>query len=246
MIYDRFIRLINLQTIMVLLVSMGSCYSAVLFEIDYNYDLLLLNLAITFPLSFSIQAAFRRRERALEFLSLFKSSLVTVHQCFQHERKLGSKQKEQSRKMLQKIVDRMLGWLTNPDVSPHDIHSEMDRVFYFISENKNSISETVTHRVIRYMKDAYRGVEYLIAMSRHKTVQGLRMYCIIFIYLYSLVNAPVLLHHIGFEASWLVYIICFVSSFLLVTLYNIQEQMENPFDNSGLDDIQLNDFRLNG
>lgn len=245
MTYDRFIRLINLQTMMVLLVSMGSCYAAVLLEIDYNYDLLLLNLAITFPLSFSIQAAFRRRERALEFLSLFKSSLVTVHQCFQHEKKLGSKQKEQSRKMLQKVSDRMLGWLMHPDVSPHDIHAEMDRVFYFISENKDSISESVTQKIIRYMKDAYRGGEYLISMSRHKTVQGLRMYCIIFIYLYSLVNAPVLLHHIGFEAAWLVYIICFVSSFLLVTLYNIQEQMENPFDNAGLDDIQLNDFRLN-
>ena len=56
---SQFLKLINLQTGMVLLVSMASCYLAVLFEIDYNYDLLLLNLAITFPLSFSIQSAFQ-------------------------------------------------------------------------------------------------------------------------------------------------------------------------------------------
>jgi len=244
MTFEKFIKLLNWQTLMVLIVSMGSCYLAVLLEIDYNYDLLLLNLAITFPLSFSIQAAFRRRERALEFLSLFKSSMVTVHQSFQFEKKLSSKQRDQSRKMLQKVVDTFLEWLQKPDKQPHAIHDEMDQVFFFIAENKSSIGESTTQKVVRYMKDAFRGAEYLIAMTRHRTVQGLRMYCIVFIYLYSLVNAPVLLHHVGFEASWLVYIICFISSFLLVTLYNIQEQMENPFDNSGLDDIIMHDFRL--
>jgi hypothetical protein len=244
MSYLRFAKLLNFQTLFVLLVSSGSCYAAVMFEIDYNYDLLLLNLAITFPLSFSIQAAFRRRERALEFLSLFKSSLITVHQCFQFEKQLPSKQKEEARKMLQKVGDHMLGWLANPKLSIKEINSEMDEVFVFIKSNKGLVSQSVTQRIIRYMKDTYRGASYLISMSRHKTVQGLRMYCIVFIYLYSFVNAPVLLHHIGFEDAWLVYIICFISSLLLITLYNIQEQMENPFDQSGLDDIILHDFRL--
>ncbi|MFM8348362.1 MAG: hypothetical protein ACKOAR_10020 [Bacteroidota bacterium] len=240
----RFLKLLNYQTLSVLLVSMGSCYTAVMFEIDYNYDLLLLNLAITFPLSFSIQAAFRRRERALEFLSLFKSSLVTVHQVFQFEKKLPSRQKEEARKMLQRVADDLLGWLSKPDRPVDQINADMDKVFFFISDNKGQVSKSAVQRVIRYMKDVYRGGQYLISMSRHRTVQGLRMYCIVFIYLYSLVNAPVLLHHVGFEASWLVYMICFISSLLLITLYNIQEQMENPFDQSGLDDIILKDFRL--
>lgn len=240
----RFASLFNLQSLFVTIVSMGSCYFAILYEIDYNYDLLLLNLAITFPLSFSIQAAFKRRERALEFLGLFKSSLQTVHNCLQFEKKLGSKQKEEARKMLQQVADHLLGWLANPDLSIKGINKEMDEVLVFVKQNKNQISESIVQRIIRYMKDTYRGASFLISMSRHRTVQGLRMYCIFFIYLYSLVNAPVLLHHIGFEDSWLVYIICFSSSLLLVTLYNIQEQMENPFDQSGLDDIILKDFRL--
>ena len=244
MSFLRFSKLVNYQTALVTLVSMGSCYAAIMFEIDYNYDLLLLNLAITFPLSFSIQAAFKRRERALEFLSLFKSSLVTVHHCFQFEKGLGSKQKEEARRMLQKVADDLLGWLANPTISTKEVNKDMDEVFVFVRENKNQISSSIVQRIIRYMKDTYRGASFLISMSRHRTVQGLRMYCIVFIYLYSFVNAPVLLHHIGFEDSWLVYIICFTSSLLLITLYNIQEQMENPFDQSGLDDIILKDFKL--
>lgn len=245
MAFSKFFKLLNWQTFTVLLVSMASCYIAVLFEIDANYDLLLLNLAITFPLSFSIQASFRRRERALEFLGLFKSSMATVHNSFQFERKLSSKQREQARKLMQKLVDIFLKWLSKPDTSPDEIHKKMDDVFVFVAENKDSISDGVIQKVIRYMKDAYRGAEFLIAMTRHRTVVGLRMYCIIFIYLYSIVNAPVLLHHVGFEASWIVYLICFMSSLVLITLYNIQEQMENPFDADGLDDIKMKDFRLN-
>ena len=152
----RFLKLINFQTLSVLLVSMGSCYTAVMFEIDYNYDLLLLNLAITFPLSFSIQAAFRRRERALEFLSLFKSSLSTVHQCFQFEKKLPARQKEEARKMLQRVADDLIGWLSKPDGDVGKMNTDMDRVFFFISDNKNQLSKSVIQRVIRYMKDVDR------------------------------------------------------------------------------------------
>jgi hypothetical protein len=35
-----------------------------------------------------------------------------------------------------------------------------------------------------------------------------------------------------------------ISTFILISLYNVQDQMENPFDQRGLDDIRLNDFRL--
>ena len=152
----RFLKLINFQTLFVLLVSMGSCYTAVMFEIDYNYDLLLLNLAITFPLSFSIQAAFRRRERALEFLSLFKSSLSTVHQCFQFEKKLPARQKEEARKMLQRVADDLIGWLSKPDGDVGKMNTDMDRVFFFISDNKNQLSKSVIQRGIRYMKEIGR------------------------------------------------------------------------------------------
>ena len=41
-------------------------------------DLTLLSIAIIFPLVFSIRGSFRRREKALEHLSEFKSTLHTV------------------------------------------------------------------------------------------------------------------------------------------------------------------------
>jgi hypothetical protein len=48
------------------------------FEVVYNIDLTLMSIAIIFPLVFTIRGAFRRREKALEHLSLFRAGLKTI------------------------------------------------------------------------------------------------------------------------------------------------------------------------
>jgi hypothetical protein len=35
-----------------------------------------------------------------------------------------------------------------------------------------------------------------------------------------------------------------LSEFILISLYNIQDQMEYPFDREGLDDIKLDIFKI--
>jgi hypothetical protein len=36
-----------------------------------------------------------------------------------------------------------------------------------------------------------------------------------------------------------------LSQFILISLYNIQDHMEYPFDDEGLDDINLQNFKIN-
>ena len=40
----------------------------------------------------------------------------------------------------------------------------------------------------------------------------------------------------------LIYVLCILISFVLVALYNIQDFIENPFDNEGLDDIKMDNY----
>jgi hypothetical protein len=98
------------------------------------------------------------------------------------------------------------------------------------------------------MKDVHRGTENLIAINQHRTPIAIRAYCLIFIYIYPIIYTPSLynkLHDgISVNDSWILYALSAVSTFILISLYNVQDQMENPFDQRGLDDIQLNDFRL--
>ena len=46
-----------------------------------------------------------------------------------------------------------------------------------------------------------------------------------------------------FGPEWLTYFIVVLSEFILISLYNIQDQMEYPFDLDGLDDIKLEKFK---
>ena len=59
------------------------------------------------------------------------------------------------------------------------------------------------------------------------------------------VYTPTIINKIGFEnPSWLTYFIVVLSEFILISLYNIQDQMEYPFDDEGLDDIKFKLFKI--
>ena len=66
-----------------------------------------------------------------------------------------------------------------------------------------------------------------------------------FIYIFPAIYAPSIIHDIGLETPRLVaYFIVVLTEFVLISLYNIQNQLEYPFDDQGLDDIKLENFRI--
>ena len=57
---------------------------------------------------------------------------------------------------------------------------------------------------------------------------------------------PLVAKKIGLDnPSGLTYFVVILSEFILISLYNIQDQMEYPFDKDGLDDIKLDYFKIN-
>ena len=70
-------------------------------------------------------------------------------------------------------------------------------------------------------------------------------YCEIFIYIFPFIYAPTIIFNIGAQTpEWISYFIVFLTEFILISLYNIQNQLEYPFDNVGMDDINLDNFRI--
>ena len=37
-----------------------------------------------------------------------------------------------------------------------------------------------------------------------------------------------------------------ITGFILISLFNVQDEMEHPFDQQGLDDIRLSEFKFTG
>ncbi len=60
-----------------------------------------------------------------------------------------------------------------------------------------------------------------------------------------MIYTPTIIYKIGIDnPPYLTYFIVILSEFILISLYNIQDQMEYPFDKEGIDDIDLDIYKM--
>jgi predicted membrane chloride channel (bestrophin family) len=114
-----------------------------------------------------------------------------------------------------------------------------------VLEKENLIPYKLKDRIFKYMKDMHESIENLHAIHTHRTPISLMAYCEVFIYIFPLIYAPTIIYNLGIQgADWVAYFIVLLTQFILISLYNIQNQLEYPFDNIGMDDINLDNFKI--
>lgn len=230
----------------VIALSAGITYMSYYFDIKFNVDLTLLSIAIIFPLVFSIRGSFRRREKALEHLSEFKSTLNTVKYYLLSKKELSDAYKEEVDAILLDINTTVIEHLGTTNPSMTKVDESMDKIYQFVLKHEATITRQIREKTFRFMKDMHEAVENLNSIHIHRTPISLKAYCLIFIFVFPLIYAPEVIKNVGdFQSDAFVYAIVLLTQFILVSLYNIQDQLEHPFDNIGIDDINLDNFRMN-
>mgnify|MGYP003689071289 FL=1 len=242
----RYLAIINHRTLITLLLSLLVPYCAYSFEIIYNIDLTLISIAIIFPLVFAIRGAFKRREKALEFLSLHRGAIKTISYYFMNSAKLSDQAKEEINEILNDLSNSFLDHLSQSNYNTDKIDSKTALIFQFIEKHNEELSGGSKQKIFRFIKDVHVSQENLIAIHTHRTPISLKAYCLIFIYMFPVIYTPTIINKIGLEnPTGLTYFVIILSEFILISLYNIQDQMEYPFDKDGLDDIKLDYFKVN-
>lgn len=241
---SRYLIIINFRTLITLLLSVTVPFIAYEFEVVYNIDLTLMSIAIIFPLVFTIRGAFRRREKALEHLSRFRASLRTVESFFLAS-KMSDELKSESERKIQELNDALFKHLNTKSEDTQGFDKKLNAIFDFIKTNRESISGGTREKLFRFLRDVVESSDNLIAIHSHRTPISLKAYCLIFIYIFPVVYTPTIINKIGLEnPTWLTFFIVVLSEFILISLYNIQDQMEYPFDDEGLDDIKFKLFKI--
>jgi hypothetical protein len=236
---------INLRTFVVVALSAISCYLSFEYNLRVHFSIVLLGLAIAFPISNSIQMAFKRREKALEYLALFKSGLLAIHYSFLTSPKLQSDKKAEATKLLNDVADTLIEQLKTSDGNMSTFRSETDKVIAFLERNREEINKRVLIRVVRYLKDTLDGAIYLLSLISHRTIISLRILAIFFINLFAAFHPPMVVYQLRDQMpEWVIYVFCVLGPAMLITLYNVQAQVEYPFDQKGSDDIKLDEFKL--
>jgi len=240
---SRYLTIINFRTFITLFISIAIPFVAYRFDIVYNIDLTLISIAIIFPLVFTIRGAFKRREKALQFLSGFRAGLQTVSNLFQSSLKENEAKSQEASNVVLEVENELLAYLRSEKTSAETLDQKIQGLYDFLDENTPLIRKSSLPRLVRFINEVSKNTDNLIGVHNHRTPISLKAYCLIFIYIFPLIYTPSIINKIGFDnPEWLTYFILILSEFILISLYNIQDQMEYPFDDNGLDDIKLNLF----
>jgi hypothetical protein len=196
-------------------------------------------------LVFNIRGSFKRRERALEYLSQFRSALLTLSYYFNNSPKLTEDDKKEITNILLEISNEVTVHLSKSACDTKDIDDRVQKVFEFITAKDELISARYKVKIIRFLYDLHESIENLHAIHVHRTIISLKAYCEYSIYIFPLIYVPTIIYHVGMESSkWVAFFTVLFTEFILITLFNIQDQMEYPFDKVGMDDIKLETFKF--
>jgi hypothetical protein len=242
---NKYLVVLNFRTLIALVIALVTLVISYIFEFSYNIDLTLISIAIIFPLVFNIRGSFNRRERALEYLSQFRSALLTLNYYFKNSPKLTEDDKREMTNILLEISNELTVHLGRSEYDTKDIDDRVQKVFNFITDKDELIPVRYKVRIFRFLNDLHESIENLHAIHVHRTIISLKAYCEYSIYIFPFIYVPTIIYHVGMDTSkWFAFFTVLFTEFILISLFNIQDHLEYPFDKVGMDDIKLETFKF--
>ena len=160
----KYLVVLNFRTLVALVIALVALWISYIFNFSYNIDLTLLSIAIIFPLVFNIRGSFKRRERALEYLSQFRSALLTLNYYFKNSPKLTENDKREITNILLEISNELTVHLGKSEYDTKDIDDRVQKVFNFITDKDELIPVRYKVRIFRFLNDLHESIENLLAI----------------------------------------------------------------------------------
>ncbi len=242
--FKSFISIVNLQTFVVIIISLIATYFCRIYGYTAKFPLTLIGIAVVFPLVFSINSAYKRRELALKHYAILKGNGRAIY-----------------------FASR--DWIENPDpLKKLELKSCLEILFFeinkFLHNKDKNRSDKPVLSALRKMSiaikdfrtqgmpsgEVFRSNQYLSKMIisfeevkhivQYRTPLILRAYSKIFINILPVIYGPYFADVTQGKSLGMAFILPVLFSLILVSLDNIQEHLENPFDNVGEDDVSIN------
>ena len=239
--------IINRQTIIVTILALVSTYLARKFQVTANFPLTLIGIAIVFPVVFSIGEAYKRREKALDQYGILKAHGRAMYFASKDWIRDNSSDSEKKLKKILKDLfkDTTIFFHTSDKKEAlkreKKLYQNFAQLSSFIEEmRERGLSGSEVSRVNQYLSKMLSSFELLKHIYQYRPPRTLRLYSKLFIFLLPILYSPYFAH-ISLEYSrGLEYAMPILFSLVLVSLDNIQDHLENPYDQHGQDDVTFN------
>ena len=243
--------IINYNTIIVTFLALASTIICEHYEIAANFPLTIVGVAIVFPIVFSINSAYTRRETALTNLGDYINHMTALYHASRDW--LNPKQPEFQKETKKRIVasfDQLRLLFTSID--ENDIHEHEKKMAENLSELSSFMQQlriygvhgTEMSRISQYLTRVGGAIEDMKVILKYRTPITLRAYSKISIYSFPVSYGPYFVYAAQDYSFGLAYVMPVLFSFILVSLDNIQNHLENPFDQIGEDDVKFGTQRF--
>lgn len=231
--------IINYKTFIVTILAVVSTWLCNRYKIIADFPLTLIGIAMVFPVVFSIDSAYKRRERALWMLSDFKAHVLAIY--------LASRDWLEGNEEFEiEVKNKLIGvygsireiFTDGSEKTQINIYKKISDLSLLMKKFRElELPSGEISRVSQYISKITVDVENLASILRYRTPVTLRAYSKVFIYTFPILYGPYFASVSGHYSPNLEYMMPVLFSFILVSLDNIQSHLENPFDQVGEDDI---------
>jgi len=238
---------VNIKTLYVSILAVGSMIICREYGIEGSFPLTLISTAIIFPIVFSIGGAYKRREAALAHYGSIKALGRAIYYAVRDWMPESDEDSlSKTRESLSNLMVGMRNLFTSPE---EEMREHEDDVYLAFSElsllirvelRDKGLPGGECSRLYAYISKMMISFENTKHIFQYRTPRSLRAYSDFFILALPIMYGPYFVASSAGYSMYLEYIMPLLFAFILVGLDNIQEHLENPFDQIGVDDVAIN------
>lgn len=239
--------IINFKAIVISALAVLSTYLCLRWNVSANYPLTLIATAIVFPIVFSINSAYKRREAVLDDYASMKAHGRSIY--FATRDWLDDTDADKQRKCRSLLGDLLRSNRELFNAPRTEMLDREERVYGCFSNLSQFIREDLRQaglasgevsRCNQYLSKMLLAFEQVKHIYQYRTPRTLRAFSDFFITVLPPLYGPYFAYVARDFSSGLTYVMPVLFALVLVSLDKIQEHLENPFDQVGQDDVMIN------
>lgn len=243
----RILLIINTKTVVVTVLAVLSTYMCRRVGLIADFPLTLIATAVVFPIVFSIGGAYKRREAALDEYGCIKAHGRAIF--FAARDWLESSDDatlSRCRDRLAELLDACRDLFSMPVAEMPEGEKRVYAAFSALSKfirtdlRQAGLASGEVSRCNQYMSKMMLAFENVKHVYQYRTPRTLRAFSDFFITVLPPLYGPYFAYVSQDYAAGLIYVMPVLFAIILVSLDNIQEHLENPFDQIGEDDVTIN------
>ena len=239
--------IINTKAAIVAGLAVVSTFFCIKYGITADFPLTLLATAIVFPIVFSINSAYKRREVVLDDYGSLKAhgrAIFFATRDWLENSNLETQEKCRSLlgNLLTSTRDLFTGRRDTMQEREERVYAEFSRMSRFIREDlrQAGLASGEVSRCNQYLSKMLLAFEQIKHVYQYRTPRTLRAFSDVFIKILPPLYGPYFAYIALDFSPYLTYVMPVLFALVLVSLDNIQEHLENPFDQIGQDDVLIN------